>query len=151
MRWRWGPLERPIHWCQIVERDTIDCGALSALTFESMVAIGEPAWFVQLIQNFDVGMVRDWEHFWRDHGGSYWTFGPLVYHECIAVRSSNDNGIRIWDPTVETLSDQQPLVGHDSIVAIRVLQDDGGGVPSQAFFDWRGFRLPPDEWCVVAE
>lgn len=151
LRWRWGPLERPIHWCQIVERDTIDCGALSALTFESMMAIGEAAWFVQLIQNFDIGMVGDWEHFWRNHGGSYWTFGPLVYHECIGFRASLQNGIRIWDPTVETLSDQQPLVGHDSIAAIRVLQNDRDDSPSQKYFDWRGFRLHFNEWCAVGE
>ena len=150
-RWHWGPLERPIHWCQIMERQTIDCGTLAALTLESLKAVGKPALSVQLIQNYDINMVRDFEYLWRYQGGDYWTSGTLVYHECVAVLDAQGPGIRVWDPTVETFSDGAPLFGHDSIVAIRVIRYDTDPVTCGSQLNWRGFRLTLNEWSIVGQ
>jgi hypothetical protein len=150
-RWHWGPLERPIHWCQIMERHTVDCGTLSALTLESLKAVGKPALTVQLVQNYDINMVRDFEYLWRYQGGDYWTSGTLVYHECVAVLDAQGSDIRVWDPTVETFSDGAPLFGHDSIVAIRVIRYDTDPVTCAPQLNWRGFRLTLNEWSIVGQ
>ena len=119
--WEWGPLERPIHWCQIVKKTMLDCGTLSALTIESLAAVGQKSFSVQMVQMYSEDMVQDFEHMWRDEGGGYWTHQDLVYHECVAVINGNANSIKVWDPTVETFSDGSPTNGHDSIVAIKVI------------------------------
>ena len=150
-RWHWGPLERPIHWCQIMERQVVDCGTLAALTLEGLKTVGRPALGVQLIQNYDINMVRDFEYLWRYQGGDYWTAGTLVYHECVAVLDAQGSGIRVWDPTVETFSDGAPLFGHDSIAAIRVIRYDNDPVTCGPLLNWRGFRLTLNEWNLLGQ
>lgn len=148
-RWVWGPLERPIHWCEIVERKTIDCAALSALAAEGMSAIGEPVLPVQILETIDDHTARNWEHRWRDHGGGYWISSEIVYHEVIAVKALNAAGIRIWDPTDECYCEQRPLSGYGAIVGVRVTQQGESELSSNGNFTWRGMHLRPNEWRIL--
>ena len=147
--WEWGPLERPIHWCQIVKKTVLDCGTLSALTIESLAAVSQKSFSVQMVQMYSEDMVQDFEHMWRDEGGGYWTHQDLVYHECVAVINGNANCVKIWDPTVETFSDGSPTKGHDSIVAIKIidLSDHFSSFNNQLI--WKGKILDLNIWNVI--
>src|SRR5829696_6133350 len=37
-RYEWGPSQWPMTWCQALEQESLDCGALAALTREIFVA-----------------------------------------------------------------------------------------------------------------
>jgi len=147
--WEWGPLERPIHWCQIVKKSVLDCGTLSALTIESLAAVGQKSFSVQMVQMYSEDMVQDFEHMWRDEGGGYWTHQDLVYHECVAVINGEANHIKVWDPTVETFSDGSPTHGHDSIVAIKVIDNSNHFANFDHKVIWKGQHLDLNVWNVL--
>jgi hypothetical protein len=147
--WEWGPLERPIHWCQIVKKTVLDCGTLSALTIESLAAVGQKSFSVQMVQMYSEDMVDDFEHMWRDEGGGYWTHQDLVYHECVAVINGEANHIKVWDPTVETFSDGSPTQGHDSIVAIKVIDRSNHFANFDHKVIWKGQHLDLNLWNVL--
>jgi len=147
--WEWGPLERPIHWCQIVKKTVLDCGTLSALTIESLAAVGQKSFSVQMVQMYSEDMVQDFEHMWRDEGGGYWTHQDLVYHECVAVINGDANHIKVWDPTVETFSDGSPTQGHDSIVAIKVIERSNHFANFGHKVIWKGQHLDLNAWNVL--
>ena len=147
--WEWGPLERPIHWCQIVKKSVLDCGTLSALTIESLSAVGQKSFSVQMVQMYSEDMVQDFEHMWRDEGGGYWTHQDLVYHECVAVINGEANHIKVWDPTVETFSDGSPTQGHDSIVAIKVIDHSNHFANFGHKVIWKGQHLDLNVWNVL--
>ena len=147
--WEWGPLERPIHWCQIVQKSVLDCGTLSALTIESLAAVGQKSFSVQMVQMYSEDMVQDFEHMWRDEGGGYWTHQDLVYHECVAVINGEANHIKVWDPTVETFSDGSPTQGHDSIVAIKVIDRSNHFANFGHKVIWKGQHLDLNVWNVL--
>jgi hypothetical protein len=147
--WEWGPLERPIHWCQIVKKTALDCGTLSALTIESLAAVGQKSFSVQMVQMYSEDMVQDFEHMWRDEGGGYWTHQDLVYHECVAVINGHANHIKVWDPTVETFSDGSPTQGHDSIVAIKVIDRTNHFADFDHKVIWKGQHLDLNLWNVL--
>ena len=147
--WEWGPLERPIHWCQIVKKSVLDCGTLSALTIESLAAVGQKSFSVQMVQMYSEDMVQDFEHMWRDEGGGYWTHQDLVYHECVAVINGEANHIKVWDPTVETFSDGSPTQGHDSIVAIKVIDRSNHFANFDHKVIWKGQHLDLNVWNVL--
>jgi hypothetical protein len=147
--WEWGPLERPIHWCQIVKKTVLDCGTLSALTIESLAAVGQKSFSVQMVQMYSEDMVQDFEHMWRDEGGGYWTHQDLVYHECVAVINGEANHIKVWDPTVETFSDGSPTQGHDSIVAIKVIDRSNHFANFDHKVIWKGQHLDLNLWNVL--
>jgi len=147
--WEWGPLERPIHWCQIVKKSVLDCGTLSALTIESLSAVGQKSFSVQMVQMYSEDMVQDFEHMWRDEGGGYWTHQDLVYHECVAVINGDANHIKVWDPTVETFSDGSPTQGHDSIVAIKFIDHSNHFANFGHKVIWKGQHLDLNVWNVL--
>ena len=147
--WEWGPLERPIHWCQIVKKTVLDCGTLSALTIESLAAVGQKSFSVQMVQMYSEDMVQDFEHMWRDEGGGYWTHQNLVYHECVAVFNGGANHIKVWDPTVETFSDGSPTQGHDSIVAIKVIDKSNHFANFDHKVIWKGQHLDLNLWNML--
>ena len=147
--WYWGPLERPIHWCQIVKKTVLDCGALSALTIESLAAVGQKSFSVQMVQMYSEDMVQDFEHMWRYEGGGYWTHQDLVYHECVALINGEANHIKVWDPTVETFSDGSPTQGHDSIVAIKIIDSSNHFDPFNNQVVWKNKLLDLNVWNVL--
>jgi hypothetical protein len=148
-RWNWGPLERPIHWCDILKQKTIDCAALASLTLEALHAVGTAALPVQILEAYDDQIVQNWEFHWQNHGGGYWTHRRLVYHEVVAVETSKPGHIRIWDPTEECYCEQRPNNGHGALVAVRVLADDDCAGNPNRVLTWRQTRLRPNAWQIL--
>ena len=51
-KYKWGPSPWPMHWCEVVRRETIDCGAHAALSREAFGARGLVAFPAQLVQKY---------------------------------------------------------------------------------------------------
>lgn len=149
-RWSWGPHYHPLHWCEIVEMQAIDCSALAALTCAGLRAVGAAAATVQMIEYFDPSAVESWAQSWRAHGGDYWLSGATSYHVGVAVRGKGTRNIRIWNPTSECFSEQRPLSGYGSLGAVRVLVDDDCGFTPGERLEWRGRHLRANDWTVLA-
>jgi len=96
-RYKWGASSFPIYWCEAVERKTLDCGALAALTHEIFESRGVTSYRVQMVQRFSEDSARQWNDSWSESGGPLnWIDGELIYHEGCAIpvpRSENHSGI----------------------------------------------------------
>ena len=68
-KYEWGPSPWPMHWCELVERKIIDCGAHSALAHEAFTARGVTAFRAQFIQRYSPDALAQW----RGTGSSRWT------------------------------------------------------------------------------
>lgn len=146
LRFPWGPSRWPLHWCEAMDADELDCGAHSALTLESFRARGVPAVTVQLIQRQEPHHMAHWHERWSAGGGSpSWAQGSAGYHEaCGVVR---DGRIEVWDSTVNAWLSPTHVRGVRSIAAVRVPPQAG---LAQAV-TWRGLPLAPGEWVTPAE
>lgn len=146
MRFPWGPSRWPLHWCEAMEQDELDCGAHSALALEAFRARGVPAVTVQLVQRQEPHHVAHWHERWSTGGASPgWAHGSAGYHEaCGVVR---DGRIEVWDSSVNAWLSPTHVRGVRSIAAVRV--------PLQAGLaetvTWRGLPLPPGEWVTPGE
>lgn len=81
-RYKWGASSFPIYWCEAVERKTLDCGALAALTHEIFKSRGVTSYRVQMVQKFSADSARQWNSSWGEAGGPLnWIDGDLIYHE----------------------------------------------------------------------
>lgn len=103
-RWKWGPNTWPIHWCELIARAEIDCGALASLTAHALDQRGQDFYRAQIIQRYDYLATKNWSSRWRVVPGSAsdWIDGPFAYHEVIALVIGQCNGrdiIRLWDST----------------------------------------------------
>ncbi len=141
----WGPRRWPLHWCEIRRRDSLDCGALAALSCEVFRARGQRCVPVQLIQSFSEHDAAHWRRRWQGAKlPTNWIRGPLVYHEACGVLTE-DPAIRIWDSTDNVWIEPDQMPGYAATVAIRVSQA-GMERMSVAF----GRRLLPiGTWTVL--
>ena len=51
-KFKWGPSGYPIHWCDAVRRETLDCGVLAALAHEVFSVRGVQSFRAQFVQRF---------------------------------------------------------------------------------------------------
>ncbi|MFN6963691.1 MAG: hypothetical protein ACK4S4_07990 [Pyrinomonadaceae bacterium] len=91
-RWRWGASKFPIYWCDAIERDTLDCGALAAFSYEVFSGRGVEAFRVQMVQRYSKDSARQWNERWNECGEPLrWIDGDLIYHEGIAIAAPHSS------------------------------------------------------------
>lgn len=143
-RFAWGPSRHPIHWCEAVRRDTLDCGALAALAHELFLARGVESYPTQLIQQYSEHATSHWLAGWaEDDTPSHWIETDVVYHEGCAVVTGGDE-IKIWDATASWWVNPRQLGGYGGVLALRVFVD-----AAPAAFLWDTHRITPNEWHRV--
>jgi hypothetical protein len=123
-RYNWGPSSWPIHWCQVVERKTIDCGAHAALSRELFRARGMTAFPAQIVQEFDEHATTQWRGTWSREGVScHWLDEFHIYHEATALLMDGAE-TKLWDASAASWIDaRQSHAGYGSVTAIRVVVD----------------------------
>jgi hypothetical protein len=142
----WGPSSWPIHWCEAVERETLDCGALAALTHEIYRSRGARSFPTQLIQRYSAQNTDHWERRWREASTPVqWIDGSLIYHEACAVVLCGEE-IGIWDPSACSWVRPDADDGYATTRALRVLTPDGGA-PER--FTWGSHCVVPGAWHTV--
>jgi hypothetical protein len=124
-KYDWGPSQWPMTWCQALEQDSLDCGALTALTREIFVTRDVICHSVQLVQQYSEATTSHWSTKWADHPAStHWIHGALIYHEACGVEVGTDE-IRIWDPSAGWWANPKQFGGFGSIVALRITTNNG--------------------------
>lgn len=145
-RFKWGASNFPIHWCEAVERKTLDCGALAALAHEVFSLRGIKSYRVQLVQRYSPIAIDQWTRSWSESGGPLeWLENDLIYHEGGAI-VTRENEIKIWDASAGWWIDARSGNGYGSLVAIKVTAGDG--TPA---LRWEEYLIVPNTWQAVQD
>lgn len=146
-RYKWGPSPWPMHWCEVVKRKTIDCGAHAALAHEAFTARGLTAFPVQLVQKYSDSATEQWRGKWAEENVScHWLDGEHIYHEATALLVGEDE-VKIWDSSAGSWVNSRQTDGYGSLAAVRIFADRHYGSDG---FAWGERRLTPDVWVQVA-
>ena len=144
-KYKWGPSQWPMTWCHAVEQDSLDCGALAAITSEIFAVRGVDCYPVQLIQQYSEETTSHWSAKWTTHPAStQWIQGALIYHEACAVQIGASE-IKIWDPSAACWFNPKQFQGYGSILALRLTT----GTAGVQRFSWGHHEIESKEWQIL--
>lgn len=149
-RYKWGPSPWPIHWCELVERKVIDCGAHAALAQAVFDARGQTSFHAQLIQKYSPDATSQWRSAWTEEETScHWLAEDIIYHEATAL-VLGDDAVKLWDPSAGWwLNPRQQGEGYGNLLAVRIFApSDAAGADG---FAWGSRRLTPGRWNQISE
>jgi hypothetical protein len=143
-KYEWGPSSWPMHWCDVVERKVIDCGAHAAMAHEAFTARGATAFRAQFVQRYSTDATDQWKSKWGDEQVSdHWIDDDLIYHEGNALLVGEDE-VKLWDSSAGWWINPRQAGGYGSLVAVRIFAEgqwgDGDGIR------WGEHRIKPNEW-----
>ncbi len=142
-KFKWGPSKWPIHWCEIVQAETLDCGALAALSHELFGARDVRSFPAQFILEFNDVSLRHWSETWSAAGSAVpWLNEGLIYHEGCAVDVGSPQ-IKLWDATATWWINPKQFGGYAGLLAVRVFAATGSA------FIWGNHRIPANSWHKV--
>ena len=148
-KYKWGPSAWPMHWCEVVRRKIIDCGAHAALSREVFAARGLLAFPTQLVQRYTEAATGQWSDIWGNEQVScHWLDGEHIYHEATALLVG-DREVKIWDGSAGSwLAPRQASGGYGSVAAVRIFADAQFVTPEG--FAWGEQRLEANAWTQLA-
>lgn len=146
-KYKWGPSSWPMHWCEVLERDTIDCGAHAALALELFTARGLAAFPVQLVQEYSRDATEQWRAGWQAEDVScHWLDGEHIYHEATAVLVKDE--LKIWDGSAGSwVNPRQSGSGYGAVVALRLFAD--GNAAEARSLRWGGRPVAANAWVQI--
>ncbi|MBD0319463.1 MAG: hypothetical protein ICV87_03965 [Gemmatimonadetes bacterium] len=140
----WGPSCWPLHWCDAMEAEELDCGAHQALSVEAFRARGIQVLPVQLVQRQESHHLAHWHGRWGAAEASpAWAREGAAYHEACATLA--DGRAEVWDATLGAWLSPKHREGVRSIAAVRI----GGPAKSDRTVDWRGVTVPLGVWTPL--
>jgi hypothetical protein len=143
-RYNWGPTRWQIHWCEAIDRKTLDCGAQAALAHEVFTMRGVRSYPVQLVQQYSKEATAQWTKRWDGEETSlYWINEDLIYHEGCAVVIGSDTEIKIWDASAAWWINPRHYSGYG---ALRALCLHAHGRDTPLSFNWGARRITPNQW-----
>lgn len=146
-KYKWGPSPWPIHWCEVVKRKTIDCGAHAALALEAFRARGLAAFPAQLVQRYSEEATEQWRGKWEGEDvACHWLDSEHIYHEATALVVGEDE-VKLWDGSAGSWVGPRQSGGYGSLVAVRICAAGpfGGGDGLR----WGERRLKPGLWVQI--
>ena len=145
-KYNWGPTQYPIHWCEVIEQKTLDCGAHAALSREVFAARGVRSFPAQLVQQFSKNATSQWQRKWDEKETStHWIKDDVIYHEGCAVLIG-ENEIKVWDSSAGWWINPTYNKGYGSLLALRIFasQNDSGTV-----YKWGNHLITPNQWQTL--
>ena len=140
----WGPSAWPIHWCEVVDRKIVDCGAHAAMAHEVFLARGVRAFRAQFVQRYSTAAAASWRESWgRERVSDHWIDGEAIYHEGNAILVADDE-VKLWDGSAGWWLNPRQAAGYGSLAAVRIAAD---GYPDG--WRWGERRIKPNEWVAV--
>jgi hypothetical protein len=142
-KFRWGPVNWPIHWCDIPDRESLDCGGLTALATKLLKTRGFDARPAQAIFEFGHNDVSHWRSRWSSANcRTGWLHERWAYHEVTAVI---DQGcLKLWDPSFNFWVDPPTgRGGYGDLVAVRVNADSQR---PEELLHLGSYSLAPGSW-----
>ena len=144
-RYEWGPSPWPMHWCELVERKVIDCGAHSALAHAAFEGRGVTAFRAQFIQSYSPDAQAQWRTKWgAEQVSDHWLGeDSAIYHEGNAILAGYDE-VKLWDSSAGHWLNPRHVEGYGSLSAVRLFADGalGGGDGLR----WGEHRIKPNAW-----
>jgi hypothetical protein len=146
-RYKWGPSPWPMHWCEVVKRKTIDCGAHAALAHEAFTARGLTSFPAQLVQQYSADSTEQWRGAWTEEEVScHWLDGEVIYHEATALLVGEDE-VKIWDASAASWINPRQEGGYGALLAVRIFAD--GQIGGGDGFRWGERRLKANAWNQI--
>ena len=145
-RYTWGPSSWPIHWCEAVERDTLDCGALGCMAREIFAERGLVSFPAQFVQQYSADATSQWLSKWDEEKVStHWIDEDVIYHEACAL-VSGEGELKLFDPSAGWwVNPRQAGGGYGGLLAVRVFEPEG------RIWSWGDYRLQGNSWTKIAE
>jgi hypothetical protein len=143
-KYEWGPSPWPIHWCELVERKVIDCGAHSALAHEAFIARGVTAFRAQFVQRYTADAQAQWRTKWgAEQVSDHWIGDEVIYHEGNAILAGDDE-VKLWDSSAGCWLNPRQVKGYGSLAAVRLFADAAYGAGEG--LRWGDHRIKPGQW-----
>lgn len=144
-RFDWGPSVYPIHWCEALTKDSIDCGVHAALAYEVFAARGVECFRVQMVQEFDAASLAHWQTKWhRSFARTDWMHNGLIYHEGCAIETGPGR-IKIWDPSAGWWLDPKFVRSYGSLRALKLTAET---IPHE--IAWGDHLIAANVWRELA-
>jgi len=144
-RYTWGPSEWPIHWCEAVERDTLDCGALGCMAREIFAERGLVSFPAQFVQQYSLDATSQWRGKWEeDSVSTHWIDEDVIYHEACAL-VTGEGVVKLFDPSAGWWMNPRQQGGYGALLAVRIFDGAGG------LYKWGDHRLRANEWVRISE
>jgi hypothetical protein len=142
----WGPTAWPIHWCEAVDAEVVDCGVHAAIAHEAFVARGVRAFRAQFIQRYSADAAASWRENWgKESVSDHWIDGDMIYHEGNAV-VVGENMVKLWDGSAGWWINPRGNGGYGSLVAVRI-EGDADHVSDELGWGERLIKL--NQWVAV--
>lgn len=146
-KYEWGPSKWPLHWCEALKADVIDCGAHAALAHEAFKARGLTSFRAQFVQSYGMRAVDQWRTRWTSGDASdHWLGDGYIYHEGNALVVAPGE-IKLWDGSAAFWLNPKQTAGYGGVLAVRIWADepDAGSSPLQ----WGGHCIPIGIWHTL--
>jgi hypothetical protein len=144
-RYSWGPSPWPMHWCEAVERDTLDCGALGCMAREIFAARGLAAFPAQFVQQYTGDATSQWVAKWEgEKVSTHWIDEDVIYHEACALVVGEDQ-VKLFDPSAGWWANPRQAGGYGAILAVRLVDGEG------RLWRWGEHALRAGEWTRIAD
>ena len=143
-KYEWGPSPWPLHWCEAVEREVLDCGAHAALAQQLFEARGVVNFRAQFVQRYNREATEQWGKIWDcDDASSHWLSGDLIYHEANALVVTEDS-LKLWDGSASSWVKPVQTGGYGGLVSLRIFSDDRWDGPG--IMRWGDHHIALNEW-----
>jgi len=145
-KYNWGPSAWPLHWCEALAAESIDCGAHAALAEEAFRARGVTTFRAQFVQRYDANATSQWRKRWSaDEASDHWLAGDHIYHEGNAVQIYG-NEIKLWDGSAGSWMNPSHAEGYGSVIAVRLASLN----EAPQDLKWGDHSIRTGNWTVVA-
>ncbi len=145
-KFSWGASSFPIFWCEAVRKNTLDCGALAAITATIFTSRGVKNYRVQMVQRFSENSTHQWSNGWHNTDEQLrWMNGDLIYHEGCAIAAA-DGELKIWDSSAGWWIDPNSKDGYGALLAVRL---SAFNLSPDAQFIWGKHDINAGQWESV--
>jgi hypothetical protein len=136
-----------MHWCELVDRKVIDCGAHSALAQAAFAGRGAIAFRAQFVQRYSADALAQWRGKWGDERVSdHWIAEEVIYHEGNALLVGEDE-VKLWDSSAGWWLNPRHTRGYGSLAAVRIHV----GAAAPGGLRWGDHRIRPNRWHQFAQ
>ena len=123
-KFKWGPVQWPLSWCEAVRKKEIDCGVYAAFAREIFKDGDHDVYPAQIILAQPQSYIDHWNVKWANISKSMeWIGQDRVYHEVCAVVRKGDDKVRIFDPTEGVWVEPSMTGGINGIIGVNVLSN----------------------------
>jgi len=141
-QYEWGPSSWPMHWCEALNSQVIDCGAHAALAQEAFEARGLTAFQAQFVQSYGSNAIAQWRTRWAAADVSdHWLGEGQIYHEGNALLVGGDE-VKLWDGSASCWLNPIQTSGYGGLIAVRIVTNGARLAPVR----WGDHVVTPDVW-----